>query len=180
MAAETGSFDGGDQGLLNTYFGNWATEDISRHLSFIYNMSSIAVYSYPPAYKKFGQNVKIVHFLGSLKPWMYTYSAGKVTQPPSSQPTQQLEHVQIWWDIFVNRVKPVLSPECTGLAGNLANLNISELSVEYSGATASEISVPDETARKKNWESGQIDYLGTDSFDNIRKKLDDVIGTSPQ
>lgn len=52
LAAEEGSFDGGDQGLLNAYFSDWATKDISRHLSFIYNMSSIAVYSYPPAYKQ--------------------------------------------------------------------------------------------------------------------------------
>lgn len=52
LAVEQGSFDGGDQGLLNTYFSNWASQDISRHLSFVYNMTSVAVYSYPPAYKK--------------------------------------------------------------------------------------------------------------------------------
>ncbi len=52
LAIEKGSFDGGDQGLLNTYFSDWLTNDISKHLSFIYNMSSIAVYSYPPAYKQ--------------------------------------------------------------------------------------------------------------------------------
>ena len=53
LAAKEGSFDGGDQGLLNTYFSDWATKDIAYHLSFIYNMTSIAVYSYPPAYKRF-------------------------------------------------------------------------------------------------------------------------------
>lgn len=52
LAAKEGSFDGGDQGLLNTYFSDWATKDIAHHLSFIYNMTSIAVYSYPPAYKR--------------------------------------------------------------------------------------------------------------------------------
>lgn len=26
--------------------------------------------------------------------------------------------------------------------------------------------------RKMKWEQGQADYLGTDSFDNIKKKLD--------
>ncbi len=52
LAATQGSFDGGDQGLLNQYFSDWATKDIAKHLSFVYNMSSIAVYSYPPAYKK--------------------------------------------------------------------------------------------------------------------------------
>ena len=52
LAIESGSFDGGDQGLLNTYFSDWRTKDVSRILSFIYNMSSIAVYSYPPAFKQ--------------------------------------------------------------------------------------------------------------------------------
>jgi hypothetical protein len=44
-------FAGGDQGLLNLFFSDWATKDISRHLPFIYNMVSTATYSYLPAYK---------------------------------------------------------------------------------------------------------------------------------
>lgn len=52
LAAKEGSFDGGDQGLLNTYFADWATTDIKRHLSFIYNMTLASTYSYLPAYKK--------------------------------------------------------------------------------------------------------------------------------
>lgn len=182
QAMEKGSFDGGDQGLLNTYFGNWATEDISRHLSFVYNMSSIAVYSYPPAYKKFGKNVKIVHFLGSLKPWMYGYnsSTGTVLQPPSSQPTQELDHVQLWWNVFINQVKPNLSSDCAGIAANLANLDLNKPASGgsgsgYSGAGPSAAPALDDAARKRNWESGQIDYLGADSFSNIQKKLDEAI-----
>uniref|UniRef100_A0A6I8P116 glycogenin glucosyltransferase n=1 Tax=Ornithorhynchus anatinus TaxID=9258 RepID=A0A6I8P116_ORNAN len=50
-ASEKGSFDGGDQGLLNTFFSNWATTDINKHLPFIYNLSSISIYSYLPAFK---------------------------------------------------------------------------------------------------------------------------------
>lgn len=52
LAAKEGSFDGGDQGLLNTYFSDWATRDINRHLSFIYNMSLVSTYSYVPAFKR--------------------------------------------------------------------------------------------------------------------------------
>uniref|UniRef100_A0A2K6G9Q3 glycogenin glucosyltransferase n=2 Tax=Propithecus coquereli TaxID=379532 RepID=A0A2K6G9Q3_PROCO len=51
LASEQGSFDGGDQGLLNTFFSNWATTDIKKHLPFIYNLSSISIYSYLPAFK---------------------------------------------------------------------------------------------------------------------------------
>lgn len=73
-AMQKGSFDGGDQvsetptwtiprkgsrwgcvpfqGLLNTYFSGWASEDISRHLSFAYNMCATASYTYMPAYRQ--------------------------------------------------------------------------------------------------------------------------------
>lgn len=50
--ADEGSFDGGDQGLLNTHFADWFASDSSKHLSFIYNMTLVAAYSYPPAYQK--------------------------------------------------------------------------------------------------------------------------------
>ena len=43
---------GGDQGLLNSFFSNWRTADISRHLSFIYNMNSNASYTYAPAFQQ--------------------------------------------------------------------------------------------------------------------------------
>jgi len=43
---------GGDQGVLNSFFDTWATADISKHLPFIYNLSSIAIYSYLPAFKQ--------------------------------------------------------------------------------------------------------------------------------
>lgn len=52
MAAAEGSFDGGDQGLLNQYFSDWHTADIAKHLSFVYNMTLTTVYSYTPAYRR--------------------------------------------------------------------------------------------------------------------------------
>ena len=52
LASTTGSFDGGDQGLLNTFFSEWATKDISKHLPFIYNMVASSTYSYLPAFKR--------------------------------------------------------------------------------------------------------------------------------
>ena len=51
-AATQGSFDGGDQGLLNTFFGDWATKDTSKHLPFLYNMCATATYTYQPAFKQ--------------------------------------------------------------------------------------------------------------------------------
>ncbi|XP_074595142.1 glycogenin 1 isoform X2 [Brevipalpus obovatus] len=138
LAVESGSFDGGDQGLLNTYFTNWGT-DITKHLSFIYNMSSVAVYSYPAAYAKFGDSVKVVHFLGSLKPWMYGYntSTKTVVSPSHASHSQQLEHVQKWWDVFIHQVKPELTPDC---AVNLACLHdIEEHDVQSSPPSSDDI-----------------------------------------
>ena len=43
---------GGDQGLLNMYFSDWAHTDITKHLPFIYNVVSQAFYSYLPAFKQ--------------------------------------------------------------------------------------------------------------------------------
>lgn len=43
---------GGDQGVLNGFFSSWATADISKHLPFIYNLSSVAIYTYLPAFKQ--------------------------------------------------------------------------------------------------------------------------------
>lgn len=42
----TGSFDGGDQGILNTFFPNW------NRVSFVFNMVASATYTYLPAYKQ--------------------------------------------------------------------------------------------------------------------------------
>uniref|UniRef100_A0A2I2YS20 Glycogenin 1 n=1 Tax=Gorilla gorilla gorilla TaxID=9595 RepID=A0A2I2YS20_GORGO len=42
LASEQGSFDGGEQGIRNTFFCSWATTDIRKHLPFIYSLSPIS------------------------------------------------------------------------------------------------------------------------------------------
>jgi len=62
FARKVGSFDGGDQGLLNLYFDTWAVEDITKHLPFTDNLVAHAFYSYLPAYQHFGTEVlHIIH-----------------------------------------------------------------------------------------------------------------------
>ncbi|CAG0921945.1 unnamed protein product, partial [Notodromas monacha] len=101
FALTHGSFDGGDQGLLNSYFHDWARKDIEKHLPFVYNMVATATYSYLPAVKQFGKDVKIVHFLGATKPWMHQYDpvSGNVT---ISGPAHEHVHSYLkqWWDLF--------------------------------------------------------------------------------
>jgi len=164
FAMEQGSFDGGDQGLLNSYFSSWSTSDISRHLPFIYNMVSSAVYSYLPAYRVFGQNVKIAHFIGPVKPWLQVLDSttGQVQPPPGSEHLQAL--LQAWWDLFRADVHPKLRPEMSGLAGVYAAMS-------FEGAKTTEQLENEGRLRKHAWEQGNIDYLGKDSFDNILKKI---------
>jgi glycogenin len=52
FAESIGSFDGGDQGLLNQFFSGWSTSDSTKRLPFLYNTASTATYSYMPAFKQ--------------------------------------------------------------------------------------------------------------------------------
>ncbi|KAJ7293144.1 glycogenin [Mycena rebaudengoi] len=59
-----GTWDGGDQGILNEWRGgNW------NRLSFTYNTTPTAAYTYAPAYERFGSQISAIHFIGPNKPW---------------------------------------------------------------------------------------------------------------
>lgn len=109
FAERQGSFDGGDQGLLNTYFRNWSS-DINRRLPFIYNLMANVCYTYKPAFKQFGHNVKVVQFLGGYKPWNVKFHPPTGTLSPAADvhPTY-VQFVQFWVQIFVKRVLPLFS-----------------------------------------------------------------------
>lgn len=101
-ALQHGSFDGGDQGLLNSFFSSWPVEDISKHLPFVYNLSASSVYSYLPAFQQFGHNAKIVHFSGAVKPWSSSSQRGD-----SSSHTMEW-FVSLWWKEYLsNTTAPV-------------------------------------------------------------------------
>ncbi|GFW08060.1 glycogenin-1 [Trichonephila clavipes] len=164
FASKNGSFDGGDQGVLNMFFKDWRTSDISKHLSFIYNMNANVSYTYQPAYKQFGKDVKIVHFLGPIKPWMESYNS-ETGRVQSGSP-HSYAHLQLWWDIFMKHVQPNLTEECKGIAAELSKLHLG--SAGMASAQSSE-------SRRFAWERGHIDYLGEDAFSNIEKKLQSSI-----
>ncbi|BES92095.1 Glycosyl transferase family 8 [Nesidiocoris tenuis] len=151
FALKHGSFDGGDQGLLNMFFNDWATKDITKHLPFIYNMVASATYSYLPAFKVFGSNVKVAHFIGSNKPWL------QAQQPPSTLSS----FLELWWRIFQEDVAKSLNTDMAGLAGAMAG---------------GQRDVIEDQWRKQSWEQGNIDYLGADAFENIWKKISSTVG----
>ncbi|XP_025835152.1 glycogenin-1, partial [Agrilus planipennis] len=111
FALTKGSFDGGDQGLLNLYFSDWAYKDINKHLPFIYNMCSTACYSYLPAFKQFGSNVKIVHFIAQTKPWLQIFDPETRQVRPSPDLVHLTSLLQRWWNIFCSAIHPQLSTE---------------------------------------------------------------------
>ncbi|XP_058836805.1 glycogenin-2 isoform X7 [Topomyia yanbarensis] len=172
FAVQHGSFDGGDQGLLNSYFSDWATKDISRHLPFVYNTSSVASYSYLPAFKQFGQNTKILHFIGTAKPWLQNFNSETRTVHTPGGFQHLANFLQYWWDIFCEDIHSRLSSEMSGLAGALSQLHLGEpKSVEQEAY--------EEHMRRQCWEQGNIDYMGRDSFENIWRRIQQTLGMLP-
>ncbi|XP_044764652.1 glycogenin-2 isoform X2 [Coccinella septempunctata] len=173
FALDKGSFDGGDQGLLNLYFSDWAQKDISKHLPFIYNVCSTAFYSYLPAFKQFGKDIKIIHFIGNAKPWLQYFD----TESKTVRPSRDLGHLepilQMWWNIFCSMIHPNLSTDMSGLAGAFARLTLGQ-------QRTPEQEELENCLRRQNWEQGNIDYLGRDSFDNIWSKICQTLAKGPQ
>ncbi|NWI86255.1 GLYG protein, partial [Pitta sordida] len=193
FATEKGSFDGADQGLLNTFFSSWATTDISKHLPFIYNLSSTSVYSYLPAFKAsnngsrhLNQHSHVGNLPFSHSNWLRTKSIkGNIDDPKIVHP----EFLNMWWDTYIADVLPLLEQHgivketSTGvnmLSGLVNTLAFScgfcreaEVTEAVSHLSVSPV-LPTESSeeRKERWEQGQADYMGVDSFDNIKKKLD--------
>ncbi|VDP98192.1 unnamed protein product [Trichobilharzia regenti] len=83
FAVEHGSFDGGDQGLLNLFFSDWATKDIRFHLPFF--------------------QIRVVHFIGAEKPWHteLNKSGHVIVRDPTNH----------WWNLFTTHVHPKLTPD---------------------------------------------------------------------
>jgi len=173
-AVTSGSFDGGDQGLLNTFFSSWAHQDISKHLPFTYNMVASATYSYLPAFKKFGHNVKIIHFIGATKPWLVRFDgSGDAILGGTEKHTSS--YLKLWWQIFSSEVKPVISKHTgedisAALPVVVPCLVTTTISESYSGPPP-----PPPQDTRAQWEEGRPDFSGTASFDKIQAKIDKTL-----
>ncbi|KAI0515389.1 nucleotide-diphospho-sugar transferase [Xylaria bambusicola] len=88
MAERGISFDGADQGLINTHFRN----NYNR-ISFAYNVTPSAHYQYVPAYRHFQSSINMVHFIGSDKPWFNGRHAS-VGSSPFDEITGR------WWAVY--------------------------------------------------------------------------------
>ncbi|XP_037818912.1 glycogenin-1 isoform X2 [Lucilia sericata] len=101
---KNGSFDGGDQGLLNQYFADWATSDLKKRLPFLYNVTAYASYCYLPAFKQFRDKIKILHFAGKMKPWLIQFNSQSKMPCVPSDYSHAADLIQLWWNIFFDNV----------------------------------------------------------------------------
>jgi Glycosyl transferase family 8 len=87
--ARAPSYDGGDQGFLNQFFGDWYTGAEARRLPTWYNLPNF-IYQFmdghPSLRTELAREVKIVHYLVQ-KPWQ---SASTVTGAS-----------RLWWDAYL-------------------------------------------------------------------------------
>ncbi|KAI5965182.1 GLG2 [Candida pseudojiufengensis] len=80
------TFDGADQGLLNEFFPEWIK------IPYLYNVTPNYRndYQYLPAFKKFFNKIKNLHYIGHLKPWNYENILS----------SDLSNFHQFWWDDF--------------------------------------------------------------------------------
>lgn len=178
---QNASFDGGDQGLLNSFFSNWRTSDISRHLPFTYNVTANTFYSYVPAVTQFRKDIRVVHFAGALKPWQLTYNPQneQLSGNLGGQHQVQREFLLSWWRILYERVWPLLSKnnqqdnstQQTEQGGSLSGFNLND-GLNYGSLTNNQGVQAGSVAHRRAWESGHVDYNGRDSFSNIQQQLE--------
>ncbi|XP_046809605.1 glycogenin-1 isoform X3 [Lucilia cuprina] len=172
FALKNGSFDGGDQGLLNQYFADWATSDLKKRLPFLYNVTAYASYCYLPAFKQFRDKIKILHFAGKMKPWLIQFNSQSKMPCVPSDYSHAADLIQLWWNIFFDNVHQNLTDNMAGLAGALSHLRLGEPRTPEQDAY-------EQLMRRQCWESGQVDYSGRDAFDNIWKKITKTLESKP-
>ncbi|KAF9214894.1 hypothetical protein BGZ59_002747 [Podila verticillata] len=100
MANQEGTFDGGDQGLLNSYFSGWSRGHSDNRLPFVYNTTPSSVYSYAPAFQQYRERLAVVHFVGSFKPWQWLRFADGAVFPRNTSSKDSIDLVQKWWNIY--------------------------------------------------------------------------------
>lgn len=174
FALKHGTFDGGDQGLLNQYFSSWRDSDHTHRLRFVYNVTTVAIYGYAAAIKRNEDQVKIVHFIGKQKPWMITYSRKGAGEYYVNKYTQQ------WTDVYNRVIRQQLPPNLLTLTTDIGFLNLRpflspETSSEVEGNAEAASQTPTTESGYDAWEAGIIDYTGADSFENIQKAINKAL-----
>lgn len=194
FAMTFGSFDGGDQGLLNAYFSSWSTADSSRRIPFVYNMTTNVSYTYAPAYKNFKDTIKVVHFIGANKPWKQTFNLDTNSIEGNGTPYESHQLSQ-WWSVFTRDCLPYIDEETVRSTLKIIKIikNVEHVAVHetvpsqptfsasssyvepvsyVTGQVSADGVVIGSELHQNLWQSGNIEYTGRDSFSNIQAHLD--------
>lgn len=122
LAAESGTWDGADQGLLNEYFGGENGSGSEgrgggwHRLPFTYNTTALGGYMYAPAYQRYGSQVKVAHFIGENKPWRTS------PRPTRSSLSGRSDNMAArWWNTY-NSYYP--SPSSTPNRGSGSDVEV--------------------------------------------------------
>uniref|UniRef100_A0A672L0Q0 glycogenin glucosyltransferase n=1 Tax=Sinocyclocheilus grahami TaxID=75366 RepID=A0A672L0Q0_SINGR len=164
---------GGDQGVLNTFFSDWAVKDIRKHLSIVYNLTVDILVLY-----RYGYHAKFVHFLGGTKPWHLSYdpqAANESSFRDSIKNFQQFIH--LWCDSYKLHSHQIscfhfVHSNNTYVAQLTVLMTYSYIlswSLELQAAAETEV---DDLEHRSMWEEGRADYMGKDAFNNIMRKHD--------
>ena len=101
--AELHSYDGSDQGFLNSYFSEWFEGPPEHRLPLIYNVPRILAY-YRPAWMRLEGKIKVLHYYGPRKPWnnkigwrskALRWLITRTTSMVIAEPTP----ATIWWNL---------------------------------------------------------------------------------
>ncbi|CAO0800128.1 unnamed protein product [Mucor circinelloides] len=147
LAVDKGSFDGGDQGLLNSFFNTWPSSPENR-LPFTFNTTPTSQYGYAPAQNEFGQNISVVHFIGENKPWKYQrFADGRVL--PLGNTWEGTKHmIQAWWntwDTYYGQTSPY-------------HLLSGEFDNKFDDGFQTRPIVPFDESVKNAWDNQQVDW----------------------
>ena len=63
---------------------------------------------------RFREKIKIVHFIGPIKPWHHPFNTATKTVTTMPETGHSQEFLQIWWDLFMELVQPKLDPTLVG------------------------------------------------------------------
>jgi glycogenin glucosyltransferase len=100
---ELSSYDGSDQGFLNSYYPDWYTGPPERRLPSTYNMPQL-IYTYGTVWKRLLPEIRILHYTGPWKPWKHQRRlvrrivralALRFTEASRDVPTP----VELWWQL---------------------------------------------------------------------------------
>jgi len=82
---------------------------MAKRLPFIYNMVANTTYSYIPAYKQFGGQVKVARYPGWLKPWVSAWRTSTGQMVSGAADNQYVgDFAQKWVNTFRQKVVPLL------------------------------------------------------------------------